>query len=109
MRAFRMSYENNHPLFGVKSLLVAAVISPSCQCEQQDLCRVQTVKESLGMKCMKVKSFAGDDSVMSPVSVDSFDFSAADGDGLSHMAQWRRRQLCWGTQDVHNDNERFVY
>ncbi|KAM9838126.1 uncharacterized protein ACBR49_018748 [Aulostomus maculatus] len=29
----------------------------------------------------------------------------SDGDGLSHMAQWRRRQLCWGTQDIHNDNE----
>lgn len=29
----------------------------------------------------------------------------SDGDGISHMAQWRRRQLCWGTQDVHNDNE----
>ncbi|KAG7214212.1 hypothetical protein INR49_023261 [Caranx melampygus] len=29
----------------------------------------------------------------------------SDGDGMSHMAQWRRRQLCWGTQDVHNDNE----
>ncbi|XP_062270211.1 serine-rich coiled-coil domain-containing protein 2 isoform X2 [Platichthys flesus] len=28
----------------------------------------------------------------------------SDGEGLSHMAQWRRRQLCWGTQDVH-DNE----
>ncbi|KAM9426220.1 uncharacterized protein KZ484_017332 isoform 2-T2 [Pholidichthys leucotaenia] len=30
---------------------------------------------------------------------------SADGDGFSHMAQWRRRQLCWGTQDIHNDNE----
>ncbi|XP_051272915.1 serine-rich coiled-coil domain-containing protein 2 isoform X3 [Dicentrarchus labrax] len=29
----------------------------------------------------------------------------SDGDGISHMAQWRMRQLCWGTQDVHNDNE----
>ncbi|TMS21920.1 Serine-rich coiled-coil domain-containing protein 2, partial [Larimichthys crocea] len=29
----------------------------------------------------------------------------SDGDGLSHMAEWRRRQLCWGTQDVHNDND----
>ncbi|XP_034425573.1 serine-rich coiled-coil domain-containing protein 2 isoform X2 [Hippoglossus hippoglossus] len=28
----------------------------------------------------------------------------SDGDGMSNMAQWRRRQLCWGTQDVH-DNE----
>ncbi|XP_008290597.1 serine-rich coiled-coil domain-containing protein 2-like [Stegastes partitus] len=28
-----------------------------------------------------------------------------DGDVLPHMAQWRRRQLCWGTQDVHNDND----
>lgn len=31
----------------------------------------------------------------------------ADVDGISHMAQWRRRQLCWGTQDVHNDNNRW--
>lgn len=31
----------------------------------------------------------------------------ADGDGMSHMAQWRRRQLCWGMQDVHNDNDRW--
>ncbi|KAM8730502.1 uncharacterized protein AB9X84_000551 isoform 1-T3 [Acanthopagrus schlegelii] len=29
----------------------------------------------------------------------------SDGDGIAHMAQWRMRQLCWGTQDVHNDNE----
>ncbi|XP_054605432.2 serine-rich coiled-coil domain-containing protein 2 isoform X3 [Nothobranchius furzeri] len=27
----------------------------------------------------------------------------SDGDGLPHMAQWRKRQLCWETQD--NDNE----
>ncbi|XP_042252290.1 serine-rich coiled-coil domain-containing protein 2-like isoform X2 [Thunnus maccoyii] len=30
----------------------------------------------------------------------------SDADGMSHMAQWRRRQLCWGTQDIHNENER---
>lgn len=24
------------------------------------------------------------------------------------MAQWRMRQLCWGTQEVHNDNERWA-
>lgn len=36
------------------------------------------------------------------------DVNSADGDGMSHMAQWRRRQLCWGTQDVHNDNERWA-
>lgn len=29
----------------------------------------------------------------------------SDGDGIAHMAQWRRRQLCWGTQDVHNEND----
>ncbi|XP_042364588.1 serine-rich coiled-coil domain-containing protein 2-like isoform X3 [Plectropomus leopardus] len=29
----------------------------------------------------------------------------SDGDGMAHMAQWRMRQLCWGTQDVHNDSE----
>ncbi|XP_056152737.1 serine-rich coiled-coil domain-containing protein 2-like [Lampris incognitus] len=28
----------------------------------------------------------------------------SDGDGITHMAEWRRRQLCWGTQDVLNDN-----
>uniref|UniRef100_A0A3Q2Z6E0 Serine-rich coiled-coil domain-containing protein 2-like n=1 Tax=Hippocampus comes TaxID=109280 RepID=A0A3Q2Z6E0_HIPCM len=27
-----------------------------------------------------------------------------DGDGTSRMAEWRRRQLCWGTQDVHSDD-----
>ncbi|CAN9508846.1 unnamed protein product [Ophioblennius macclurei] len=25
--------------------------------------------------------------------------------GLSHMAQWRKRQLCWGTQDVHDNDD----
>ncbi|XP_029384098.1 serine-rich coiled-coil domain-containing protein 2-like isoform X2 [Echeneis naucrates] len=30
---------------------------------------------------------------------------SADGDGMSHMAQWRRRQLCWGTQDLHNESD----
>ncbi|XP_075937779.1 uncharacterized protein LOC142938361 isoform X2 [Anarhichas minor] len=29
----------------------------------------------------------------------------SDGDGIAHMAQWRMRQLCWGTQDVHTDSE----
>ncbi|KAK2820147.1 hypothetical protein Q5P01_023106 [Channa striata] len=29
----------------------------------------------------------------------------SDGDTLSHMAQWRRRQLCWGMQDVHSDHD----
>ncbi|XP_037319518.2 serine-rich coiled-coil domain-containing protein 2 [Pungitius pungitius] len=29
----------------------------------------------------------------------------SDGAAVAHMAQWRMRQLCWGTQDVHNDNE----
>uniref|UniRef100_A0A8D3BKP8 Serine-rich coiled-coil domain-containing protein 2-like n=1 Tax=Scophthalmus maximus TaxID=52904 RepID=A0A8D3BKP8_SCOMX len=33
------------------------------------------------------------------VSLDS------DGDRTSNMAQWRMRQLCWGTQDVHTDHE----
>lgn len=27
----------------------------------------------------------------------------AEGDAISHMAQWRRRQLCWGTQEVHDN------
>ncbi|XP_030196277.1 serine-rich coiled-coil domain-containing protein 2 isoform X2 [Gadus morhua] len=30
-----------------------------------------------------------------------------DGDGITHMAQWRMPQLCWGTQDIHNDNSEF--
>ncbi|XP_067343881.1 serine-rich coiled-coil domain-containing protein 2-like isoform X3 [Channa argus] len=29
----------------------------------------------------------------------------SDGDTVTHMAQWRMRQLCWGMQDVHNDND----
>ncbi|CAL8301591.1 unnamed protein product [Lota lota] len=28
----------------------------------------------------------------------------SDGDGITHIAQWRMPQLCWGTQDIHNDN-----
>ncbi|XP_057682825.1 serine-rich coiled-coil domain-containing protein 2-like isoform X1 [Corythoichthys intestinalis] len=32
-----------------------------------------------------------------------------DGDGTSHMAEWRRRQLCWGTQDVHSDDREAGY
>ncbi|KAG7277122.1 hypothetical protein CRUP_024950 [Coryphaenoides rupestris] len=31
----------------------------------------------------------------------------SDGDGITHMAQWRMPQLCWGTQDIHNDNSEF--
>lgn len=26
-------------------------------------------------------------------------------EGLSHMAQWRKRQLCWGTQDIHDNDD----
>ncbi|XP_061731991.1 serine-rich coiled-coil domain-containing protein 2-like isoform X2 [Nerophis ophidion] len=26
-------------------------------------------------------------------------------DGVSRMAEWRRRQLCWGTQEVHDDDD----
>ncbi|XP_036072899.1 serine-rich coiled-coil domain-containing protein 2 isoform X3 [Oryzias melastigma] len=33
------------------------------------------------------------------------DASLSDEDGLSHMATWMRRQLCWGAQDSHNDNQ----
>lgn len=95
MQAFRMSYKNNHPLFGVKSLLVVMVICTSRQCEQQDLCRAQKLQR------WPQRRVSGQCWLL-------FDFSAADGDGLSHMAQWRKRQLCWGTQDVHNDNEGWV-
>ncbi|XP_077406534.1 uncharacterized protein LOC144038176 isoform X4 [Vanacampus margaritifer] len=35
---------------------------------------------------------------------DDISLHTADGDGTSHMAEWRRRQLCWGTQDVHSDD-----
>ncbi|XP_054615365.1 serine-rich coiled-coil domain-containing protein 2 isoform X2 [Dunckerocampus dactyliophorus] len=28
-----------------------------------------------------------------------------DEGGMSHMAEWRRRQLCWGTQEVHDDDD----
>ncbi|XP_029978541.1 serine-rich coiled-coil domain-containing protein 2-like isoform X2 [Sphaeramia orbicularis] len=31
----------------------------------------------------------------------------SDGDAMSHMAQWRRRQLCWGTQDIHDADSEF--
>ncbi|XP_068455315.1 serine-rich coiled-coil domain-containing protein 2-like isoform X2 [Clinocottus analis] len=33
------------------------------------------------------------------------DASLHEGVGVARMAQWRMRQLCWGTQDVHNDND----
>ncbi|XP_011471851.1 serine-rich coiled-coil domain-containing protein 2 isoform X2 [Oryzias latipes] len=33
------------------------------------------------------------------------DASLSDEDSLSHMATWMRRQLCWGAQDGHNDNQ----
>lgn len=26
-------------------------------------------------------------------------------EGLPHMAQWRKRQLCWGTQDIHDNDD----
>ncbi|XP_019730107.1 serine-rich coiled-coil domain-containing protein 2-like isoform X3 [Hippocampus comes] len=35
---------------------------------------------------------------------DDISLHTADGDGTSRMAEWRRRQLCWGTQDVHSDD-----
>nr|XP_057923150.1 serine-rich coiled-coil domain-containing protein 2 isoform X2 [Doryrhamphus excisus] len=33
------------------------------------------------------------------------DASLHTDDGMSHMAEWRRRQLCWGTQEVHDDDD----
>ncbi|KAM4714950.1 uncharacterized protein FYW61_017933 [Anableps anableps] len=45
----------------------------------------------------------GDDDLMLDVDFPEDSSLHSDGDGLSSMAQWRRRQLCWGTQD--NDNE----
>ncbi|TNN03402.1 hypothetical protein fugu_000431 [Takifugu bimaculatus] len=30
----------------------------------------------------------------------------SDGGGTSHMAEWTRRQLCWGTQEFDNHSER---
>uniref|UniRef100_A0A3P8UIH4 Serine-rich coiled-coil domain-containing protein 2-like n=1 Tax=Cynoglossus semilaevis TaxID=244447 RepID=A0A3P8UIH4_CYNSE len=32
----------------------------------------------------------------------------SDRDGMSHMAEWRRRQLCWGTNDVQNEDGDFT-
>uniref|UniRef100_UPI0037E73ECA serine-rich coiled-coil domain-containing protein 2-like n=1 Tax=Semicossyphus pulcher TaxID=241346 RepID=UPI0037E73ECA len=46
-----------------------------------------------------------DDDLMLDADVPEDGSLHSDGDGISHMAQWRRRQLCWGTQDIHNDNE----
>ncbi|CAJ1081374.1 serine-rich coiled-coil domain-containing protein 2-like isoform X2 [Xyrichtys novacula] len=46
-----------------------------------------------------------DDDLMLDADVPEDGSLHSDGDGISHMAEWRRRQLCWGTQDVHNDNE----
>ncbi|XP_041671709.1 serine-rich coiled-coil domain-containing protein 2-like isoform X2 [Cheilinus undulatus] len=46
-----------------------------------------------------------DDDLMLDADVPEDGSLHSDGDGISHMAQWRRRQLCWGTQDVHNDTE----
>ncbi|XP_070708272.1 serine-rich coiled-coil domain-containing protein 2-like [Pempheris klunzingeri] len=46
-----------------------------------------------------------DDDLMLDADVPEDASLHSDGDGISHMAQWRMRQLCWGTQDVHNDNE----
>ncbi|XP_072229805.1 serine-rich coiled-coil domain-containing protein 2 [Leuresthes tenuis] len=46
-----------------------------------------------------------DDDLMLDVDFPEDASMHSDADGLSHMAEWRRRQLCWGTQDIHNDNE----
>ncbi|XP_051925547.1 uncharacterized protein LOC127603385 isoform X3 [Hippocampus zosterae] len=35
---------------------------------------------------------------------DDISLHTGDGDGTSRMAEWRRRQLCWGTQDDHSDD-----
>ncbi|XP_054898739.1 serine-rich coiled-coil domain-containing protein 2 [Poeciliopsis prolifica] len=44
-----------------------------------------------------------DDDLMLDVDFPEDSSLHSDGEGLSSMAQWRRRQLCWGTQD--NDIE----
>ncbi|PWA21610.1 hypothetical protein CCH79_00003446, partial [Gambusia affinis] len=44
-----------------------------------------------------------DDDLMLDVDFPEDSSLHSDGEGLSSMAQWRRRQLCWGTQD--NDVE----
>ncbi|KAM4524664.1 serine-rich coiled-coil domain-containing protein 2-like isoform 2-T3 [Odontesthes bonariensis] len=46
-----------------------------------------------------------DDDLMLDVDFPEDASMHSDADGLSHMAEWRRRQLCWGTQDIHNENE----
>ncbi|KAF7650528.1 hypothetical protein LDENG_00124870 [Lucifuga dentata] len=48
-----------------------------------------------------------DDDLMLDVDLPEDVSLHGDEDGMSHMAQWRRRQICWGTQDVHNDNSDF--
>ncbi|XP_028990299.1 serine-rich coiled-coil domain-containing protein 2 isoform X2 [Betta splendens] len=45
-----------------------------------------------------------DDDLMLDVDLAEDGSLHSDGDGMSHMAQWRRRQLCWGMQDVSNDD-----
>ncbi|XP_077482732.1 uncharacterized protein LOC144093250 isoform X2 [Stigmatopora argus] len=45
-----------------------------------------------------------DDDLMLDVDFPDDISTHTDGDGTSHMAEWRRRQLCWGTQDVHSDD-----
>lgn len=46
-----------------------------------------------------------DDDLMLDVDFPEDGSLTSDADGASHMAEWRKRQLCWGTQDVHNDTE----
>ncbi|XP_075999684.1 uncharacterized protein LOC142992990 isoform X2 [Genypterus blacodes] len=49
-----------------------------------------------------------DDDLMLDVDLPEDTSLHSDVDGLSHMAQWRRRQICWGTQDIHSDNSGFM-
>lgn len=46
-----------------------------------------------------------DDDLMLDVDFSEDASLHGDLDRTSQMAQWRRRQLCWGTQDIHNDHE----
>ncbi|XP_075891214.1 uncharacterized protein ccser2b isoform X2 [Nelusetta ayraudi] len=50
-----------------------------------------------------------DDDLMLDVDVSEDASLHSDGDAISHMAQWRRRQLCWGMQELHDNSDHQGY
>lgn len=50
-----------------------------------------------------------DDDLMLDVDVSEEASLHSDGDAISQMAQWRRRQLCWGMQEVHDNSDHQGY